>query len=260
MKPWTTEEFDYLDSKWGEMPIPAIALHLGRSMNAVKIKAYRRGLGRHIHGGDFVTLNQLAIAINHGYWTVKNWEKYGLPVKMKKSVKCGYKTVNIDDFWKWAETHKPLIKFERIEPLILGKEPDWVNDARIIAARGRAKRSPWTQAEDDKLLLMLKQLRYTYSDIADELQRTEGAVKRRIHDLNIKFRPIKAEARDWTQEEIKMLMNLLEKGYSFEQIRKALRRTALAVRGEYERLTNPDMNRRKNASSIKYNGVSWREK
>lgn len=260
MKPWTPEELDYLDTHWGDKSIPAIASHLGRSVNAVKIKAVRGNLGRHLHSGGCITLNQLAAAIKHRYRTIRDWEKYGLPVKKKKSLKCSYAVIDIEDFWKWAEDHKPLIKFERVEPLILGKEPEWVGKVRIAAIRGKVKRTPWTQADDDKLIHFLKQYKYTYSEIADTLQRSEGAIKRRIYDLGLPQRPVRAENREWTQEEIQTLMDLLEEGYTFEQIGKALKRTALAVRGKYECLTNPEYMKQKYHGGGEYKGYSWREK
>ena len=34
MKRWTPEEEDYLSDRWGTISIPAIAKHLGRSVNA----------------------------------------------------------------------------------------------------------------------------------------------------------------------------------------------------------------------------------
>lgn len=260
MKPWTAEELEYLDTKWGDISIPAIASHLGRSVNAVKLKAGRRGMGRHIHNGEYITLNQLAIAIKHRYRTVRDWEKYGLPTKKKKSLNRSYAVIYIEDFWKWAENHKPLIRFERIEPLILGQEPEWVDKARIAAIRGKVKRTHWTKADDDKLIHMLGKYQYTYSDIAGALQRSEGAVKRRIYDLGLLQRPIRAEAREWTQEEIQTLMTLQEGGYSFEQIGNTLRRTALAVRGKYECLTNPEYMKQKHRGGGGYKGYSWREK
>lgn len=42
---WTEEEINYLEEKWGNMPVKAIAKNLSRSVKSVKIKAARIGIG-----------------------------------------------------------------------------------------------------------------------------------------------------------------------------------------------------------------------
>ena len=48
-----------------------------------------------------------------------------------------------------------------------------------------------TKAEDDKLRYLLEKNRYTYSELAQELRHSEGAIKRRILDLGIETRPVR---------------------------------------------------------------------
>lgn len=261
MKPWTKEELDYLSDSWGTVTIPKIAENLGRSVNAIKLKATRIGLGRHIHSGTYITVNQLAIAIKHDYWTVKNWAKYGLKIRNRRSVNKSYKVVEIEDFWKWAESHKPLIHFDRIEPLILGAEPKWVQEARRAAFNGKTSRAKWMATEDEILTRMLAQYKYSVGEIATALNRTEGAVKRRIYDLKLKQRPVKRADRKWTENQINILLDMLERGYSFEQIGKQLGRTGSAVRGKYEQLNNPEYMKRYNRreKQLCYNGAEWRK-
>ncbi|MFA1819025.1 hypothetical protein ACDX78_02275 [Virgibacillus oceani] len=43
-KKWSQEELDYLEDRWGVVSIKGIANKLGRSVNAVKLKAQRTGL------------------------------------------------------------------------------------------------------------------------------------------------------------------------------------------------------------------------
>lgn len=204
MKHWTDEEIEYLDTHWGSMSIPSIAKNLGRSVSAVKLKAGRLGYTRHIHSGQLITLNMFADAINKSYSVIKTtWIKQGLPVKYRKSVNRKYRMIDIDDFWGWAEQHKGIIDFSQIEENILGKEPEWVKEARHISFRSRRSTKKWTSADDTKLKLMLSQYKYTYFDIAKELNRTEGAVKRRIFDLKLKQRPLRADVRKWTNDEKK---------------------------------------------------------
>ena len=60
---WSLEELQYLEEKWGVTSIPAIAKHLGRTINSVKCKATKLGLQRFIDQGEYVTFNQFTKAI-----------------------------------------------------------------------------------------------------------------------------------------------------------------------------------------------------
>ena len=48
---WSAEEIAYLEEKWGVTSIPAIAKKLNRSINSIKCKAKKIGLGRFYHQG-----------------------------------------------------------------------------------------------------------------------------------------------------------------------------------------------------------------
>lgn len=261
MKHWIKEELNYLSENWGTVSIPRIARRLGRSVNAVKIKAIRIGLKRHIHSGVYITVNQLAKAINHDYKTVRNWEKYGLKMKRKKSIKTAYKIIEVEDFWEWAKCHKPLVHFDRIEPLILGMEPKWVAYARRADIEGKKRRTKWTRSDDEKLIHLLDQYKFSVGEIAAELGRTEGAIKRRVLDLGIKQRPVKQTNRKWTEKQIATMLDMLDRGYGFEQIGKQLGRTGSAVRGKLEQLNNPEYKSgcSRGEQPRVYNGVEWRK-
>ena len=62
-RPWTPQEETYLMEKWGQASIPAIAKKLERTIGAVKLRASRLRLGPVLMGGDYVTLNQLLVAV-----------------------------------------------------------------------------------------------------------------------------------------------------------------------------------------------------
>ncbi|WP_052085720.1 Myb-like DNA-binding domain-containing protein [Clostridium sp. HMP27] len=242
-KNWTAEECSYLEDKWGIISIPTIAATLGRTVNAVKIKAQKIGLGRHLHSGTEITINELANALGKGTsygWIADRWCRYGLPVKYKKSINKRYKVIDIDQFWKWAEKHKDIIDFSKFESNMLGKEPSWVEEKRKAdIAAARYKRTPWTKDEDNTLISMLNAYKYNYSEISECLKRTEGAIKRRMLDLGLKQRPLKADNHvPWTDEEVGILVSLRMRGYSPEVISKKIggTRSALAVRGKLERM------------------------
>ena len=240
---WTQQELDYLENSWGQTSIPAIAKHLGRSVNAVKLKAGRRGLGRHIHSGVRITLLQFCDAIgkrNSYGWIKDRWVRLGLPVHYQKSVSKRFAMIDIDEFWVWAEQHKDLIDFDAFVEGTFGEEPEWVKEARHASWLAKMKKTPWTPAEDKTLADLLKRYQYTYNDLCTLLNRTEGAIKRRIITLGLIERPVRNYDRQWQDDEIETLLTMRAAGHCWEEIGRALKRSGSAVRGKYERLQNPE--------------------
>lgn len=241
-KPWSKEELEILDHDWGSVSIPVIAQKLNKSINAVKLKATRLGYIRHLHSGEYITLNQLMIALGRGAvhtYTLTSWgEARGLPIKKKKSINKSYRIIYLDDFWKWAKDNRTFIDFSKFEEGTLGKEPEWVKEQRkadLLFAQ--YKKTPWTPDEDSLLKSLLNSYKHSYRDISIRLKRTEGAIKRRMLDLKIKQRPLKADNHNpWTDEETKVLLEYLEKGYKAEVIAEVINRSALAIKGKIERL------------------------
>lgn len=239
---WTKDEIEYLKNHWGEKSIPAIAKKLNRSVDAVKLKAQRLGLARHIHSGEYITLNQLMQALGRGNvnsYTLISWvKKRGFPVRTKKSINRKYRVVCLDEFWEWAEKNRTFIDFSKVPQGILGKEPEWVAEQRKADELfAMYKKTPWTKEEDALLKAMLNSYRYSYRDISIRLKRTEGAIKRRIFDLGLKQRPLRADNHNpWTDEEEKILLDLYYKGYRPEVIAEHIDRSAQAIRGKIERM------------------------
>lgn len=181
-------------------------------------------------------------------WFSNRLIQNGLPVKWHRVRKNRFRTIDIEDFWKWAEDHKDLLDFSRFEEYGLGKEPAWVKvpgtaDFEKLQSQG-PHNEVWTTTIDQKLKRMLSQHKYTYRDLSKELNRSEGAIKRRIFDLGLKERPVRNKTRMWTEEEVETLCEMAGKGYDWGQIADKLERTALATRGKYERLLNPSYMKR----------------
>jgi len=241
-KPWNQEELDYLESKWGEISIPGIAKKLNRSIDAVKCMAFRTGLTRHIHSGEYITLNQLMKALGRGSvhtYTLISWvENRGLPIKLKRSVNKKFRVIFLSDFWKWAKVNRKFINFAKFDENMLGEEPNWVKEQRKADIMFAAyKNTPWTKEEDDLLRFLLNSYSNSYRDISVRLKRTEGALKRRMITLKIKQRPLKADNHTpWTFEETKTLTELLDKGYKAEVIAEYIDRSASAIKGKIERM------------------------
>lgn len=241
-KPWTREEETFLRDNWGTISMKGIADKLNRTETAIQVRAVRMKLGPFLEAGDYISLNILHGALRTksygGGYTLNQWVEKGLPVKTKKVKGSSFKVVNLDEFWKWAEKNRTIIDFSQLEENILGKEPDWLPDQRRADKKmAKFKKTPWTESEDRKLINSLKEFRYTYRQLSEILNRTEGAIKRRVIDLGIKERPLKMPNHNpWTEEEVAIVVDLFDKGYQPDIMTKYIDRSAQAIRGKIERM------------------------
>ena len=120
---------------------------------------------------------------------------------------------------------------------MLGKEPAWVPiKRRADVAAAKYKTTPWTKAEDNHLISLLNAYQYGYREISIRLCRTEGAIKRRMCDLKLRQRPIKADNHTpWTDAEFETVYNMVKDGYKPQIIAEYINRSACAIRGVLER-------------------------
>ncbi|ACO86643.1 hypothetical protein [Clostridium botulinum] len=236
---YTKEELIYLEEKWGAKSVKSIAKKLNRSEWAVRMKAYKMGLGDPKLSIDGITINQLSKAIGVHYQSImRNWvEQYGFPVKNKVLINESITYATQNDFWEWAKDNKNLIDFSRIEENILGKEPQWAKEKRridILANNKSRNKRPWTDSEIEKLISLLKTYNFTYADIAERLGRSQSAVKRKIYDLKIPYRPVpKRRGVFWTKDQKVKLKKLYDKGYTPTLISKTIGKSEFSI---YEKL------------------------
>ncbi|MDU3722077.1 MAG: hypothetical protein E7G24_02550 [Clostridium celatum] len=236
-KNWSIEEVEYLEEKWGMTSIPSIAKHLGRSINSVKNKAYRLGLGRFIHQGEYITLHQLISAIgqkqNYSYLN-ERLERDGFPIKYKIMINKKIKVIYIKEFWEWTKINQSKIDFSNFEENMLGPEDEWVKVKRKNdkLKKKTFKTTPWTEQEDRRLEQELNKYKYSYKELSEMFNRTEGALQRRICDLGLKARPIKANNHiKWTKEEYNQLGEMIKARYNYERMSEVLGKSAKAIRG-----------------------------
>lgn len=106
-KPWTQDEEDYLEDSWGTVSLKTIARNLGRSEGAIKIKKGKLGLGAFLDGGEYITFNQLSIALGRNtadnYMLISWVKNRDFPLKYKRVNENRFRVVYLDDFWKWAQ-------------------------------------------------------------------------------------------------------------------------------------------------------------
>ena len=240
---WTPEEESYLCESWGYTSIDGICKRLGRSKNAIMIRVKKLGLSKFLESGDYITMHQLVLALGYGAsdsYKVTSWiENRGFPVRTKvRSSNARIRVVYIEDFWAWAEKNRSFIDFSRMEPLALGAEPEWLPEQRRNDYNSYAlqRKDPWTPNEDSRLKMLLKQQRYGYAELSNMLRRSAGAIQRRINDLGIKERPVKADTHgasaQWTTEHIKILADGIRDGLSYTMIGNKIGKSEKAIRGK----------------------------
>ena len=238
---WSPEEVQWLEDHWGQLSQGAIAQHLGRSVNGVRVKATRLGLGDPLFCVDGVSLNQLARALHVSYSTVKGWqERYQLPV-LRKIVarRMPVWMIHYDAWWVWADMHRHQIRWNRLEPHGLGAEPGWVAAwrPRDYYNSSHRKRRPWSAADDQLLRTLLQQYQYSYPELAQRLHRTESAIKRRCYDLEISARPVRLDNhRPWAEADVILLQDWVRQGYGLNEIGTRLGRSEFGMRQKLDQL------------------------
>ena len=65
-KQWTEKEEAYLQDKWGTVSIKGLSKALGRSENAIIVRAQRLGCGAHLESDVRISLNQFMLALYGG--------------------------------------------------------------------------------------------------------------------------------------------------------------------------------------------------
>lgn len=80
-------------------------------------------------------------------------------------------------------------------------------------------------------MLLSKQI-YTYHELSKKMRRTTGAIQRRVCDLKIMDRPVKADNHVcWTNDEFAKLGDLIKLGYGYELIAEKIGKSSKACRG-----------------------------
>ena len=237
---WSEEDIEYLRENWGNKSVPTIAAHLHRSEEAVTLKVSKLKLGSFLQNGDrYVTKHFLCQALGYGggtsgYMTISFIENRGLPTHKQKVSTQTFDVVYIDEFWKWAEKNKSFLNFSKFEKYALGPEPKWVAAKRShdVQMCMRYNKTPWTHLEDSRLKKYLEQNRYSLRQLSDMLRRTEGAINKRISVLGINQRPVKsADHIRWTEDEKKILSDMIKRVDSYEVISDAIGRSTKAISG-----------------------------
>lgn len=233
-KLWSEEDINYLEEKWGIYSIPTIAKNLGRSIDSIRIRAHKLGLGSHRYAREEMPLNQFLRALGYSVapTNIERFKRIGLQIERKVVINKEFNFINLKKFWTWAKKNQSKINFARFEELALGEEPAWVYEKRKMDRLNPAKVNVnriWTKQEERLLLQKVKNGRYTYRELSKDFNRTEAAIKTKLIKLKSKCRPIQQEPRLWSIQEEEKLKELYEKGYDRKAIAEVLNKSQLSV-------------------------------
>lgn len=232
-KQWTADEVDYLKNELGNISIAKISANLSRSVDSVSSKASKLGVDSKSNQ-EWLTVTDFCEASGIHRSTVDYWIadcKFPAQRKMK------YRRVYPKSFWKWAESNKHRIQWNDFPTYALGPEPDWVAEVRKVAVKRTNKRRAWTKAEINELEYLLNKNKYTYPELTEMLNRSHGAIKRKIYDLRLPV-PVYVNRHavpEYTNEEIETAVSLYIKGYPLHEVAKKINRTEMGLRGKLER-------------------------
>lgn len=232
---WTKEEILYLDDTWGTKPIKSIAEKLNRSESAIIQKAGRRNLGPFLESGNYITFNQFMKYIGYDSisYKLKSWiEKRNLRIKNKTVGKNKFKVIYIEDFWKWADKNRQFVDWNKVKKNSIENEPEWVEKLRKNQ-KSKFSSVKWTKKEENELLKLIFQYKYTYKQISEKLNRSEGAILRKLIDLKIKARPLRkpAHSRNYNDKDLEYIKKSILEGKIYRQMTEHVGKSEKAIRG-----------------------------
>ena len=237
---WNTEEREYLRENWGNKPMRSLCKALDRTEHAIIIQASRMHLGPFLDNGDYITFCALLRELYgsdkvHSYtWYKRTFENKGLKIRKKRCNKSSFYIVKLADFWKFAEENRSYIDFSRLEKNALGYEPDWVDIQRgqdRLARKTYKRNMPWSDYEIDKVRFYVNKGQYSAAQIGSMINRSEGAVLRKIYDLNLPYSHKKASSKGFSEAELEEIKKLILQNTPYEKISELTGRTDKSLRG-----------------------------
>jgi len=241
-KTWTHEEDEILRELWGNSSFQTITKKLGRSESSVYQRVRRLKLGKFLESNDHgkisfnALMKALGVSVGSTYKKVAWSVKRGLPLHRQKRRKKSYLMVRIPEFWIWAEKNQSFLDFSKFQKFALGPEPEWVEVKRqrdiLKAAQWTNNCTRWTKHEEEYLLSLLKQYKYTYVDLTKIFRRTTGAIQKKITDMGWMERPLSVSNHEkWSAEQLQLLEDMIRNGNNYQEMQEAIGKSEKAIRG-----------------------------
>lgn len=240
-KRWTYPEIQYLKDYWGKHSLQEMSKKLDRTILAIKLKATRIKLTDRRRLQEDITYREFTKLLGRSYsdsWLKGRLKKANFPFSYFKVVNKKICMVNLRAFIRWFKNNLHILDIDNTNDGDFDAiEPNWLKEKRKADKMASLyKMRLWTKEEDDRLITLLNEYKYSYREISIKLKRTEGALKRRMLDLKLKQRPIIADKHiKWTHQEVDMVKDLYLKGYKSCVIAEFVPKSALAINGILER-------------------------
>jgi len=202
-KRWSAEEMDYLNEKWGILNLDTIAQKLNRSRNSILIKAYQMSLREQAGAnGAYFTPNDISSILGINIRTLYSWIWNGCMghKKFRVGKKKKYQ-ITVEDLCRFIEEHQNKWNSQKADitqiksyytsysiarnntMTIRGDMPDWMQEKIARDKDGfREHFKHWTTKEELELLNMVE-MKYTYRDICDRLDRSMESIKAKLYLL-----------------------------------------------------------------------------
>lgn len=210
---WSEEEVEYLKENWGKYSVYNISKKVNKTIESVCSKANRLGLGRQVEYQGYITFTMLAELLKIDKATFYKYaKKYNLKYTAKKMPHSRIRITTTDNFFDWAKEHQDIIDVCNIPLNHLGVEPDWVSDLRQYRIDHpkdglRLKQKEWTSLELSKLDIYIRTGKYTLTELATMLNRSESSVSNKISNLGLAHYIKLEERKVWTEDEAAILMD-----------------------------------------------------
>ena len=189
---WLDEEVTYLEEKWGIISVDCIAKKLGRTKNAILLKAHKIGLREQsIANGTYLTPKDISSVLGVGTRTVYNWMKLGYlkykRLKVNSVKKYQITTSNFKMFLesyqdKWDARNADIVFINCCFTTCRSSEasnlPNWLMDKVKLDKQKETLKlvKPWTVKEEAVLQCMIN-IGKTHQEIACILKRSVFSVR-----------------------------------------------------------------------------------
>ncbi len=176
---WDDESIDILKELWGYHNNAYIAKVLGRTEEAIEQQAGKLGLGcKKDNNLLMISISDLAKILGiDSQKIITTWKNKGLRIKKIQTSNRYENAVMYDQILIFLEQNQDLWDSKKLEKDVFGEEPEWLVKKREVDKNIEYKQYEyWSTGEFKKARKLLEE-GYSYSKIAEDLNKSVESVK-----------------------------------------------------------------------------------
>lgn len=178
-KHWTAEEIDYLKENYGMAQMETITRDLGRSYNAICLKAQRLGLGSRDSAGETLSLSEVGRMVGVPYNSIS---QYWIPKGLKVARFDGHVQIRPKNLVKFMKSHPQLYDARKCDPIYFSQYK-WFRDKKAAEIQSNTiVMKKWTENDISQLEFGIKK-GDSYETIAKRLNRSVASVKGKFYSI-----------------------------------------------------------------------------